>query len=818
MGEKKKIKGPSRKKPAAKKKPAKARTKKAAVKKTTAKSKPSKKPVAKGKEKTKEQLRQRNADLDAANVQTMRLKRLSELSLTLSGDPVDVFNRIAQMIAELMNVPIVALSEIRGKHLHFLSVYVRGEITANADSCLLEITPCATVEKTMDMRVYQNVAELFPEAEFLRQQNAFSYCGFPALDNEGNVVAVICLLDDRKHEFTEEDRDMLRIFSQRIGMEIERQKQLTERKRIEEALMEREERLHILIDAIPDIVFFKDARGRHQLANKAFEEVFGMRREDVLGKAVEEILPPAVAEHCRKSDEVAMGNKKPVRGEEQATDKDGNRVILDTIKVPLYDESGNASGLVVVARDVTERKRTEDALKNSHDRFNTVLDSLDYFVYVSHFDTYEILYINKAVEDRFGDVVGNVCWKTFQVGQTGPCEGCPCGELLDADGNPAGEIVREDFNEHLCRWYELRDRAIKWVDGSIVRVGIVSDITERKEAEEALRLFSHVMDEAPDGIHIVNLDGTITYSNKATEGIYGYTADEVKGRYVDEFNVDPEFGIREVIPAIQKTGRWAGEVMVRHKDGREFPVWLTTSIVKNVEGEPIAMVGIIRDITERKEAEELTKASLKEKELLLREIHHRVKNNMQIISSLLNLQSRHVKDADDAELFRESQDRIRAMALVHEELYRSKDFSCIDLGSYIGNLTRSLCRSYSISGSRVVINADVHQVDMNISTAIPCGLIINELVSNSLKHAFPDGRKGEIRVSLKNLGEEEFELTVSDNGVGMSHDPDLDESETMGLQLIKGLAEQQLNGRIEVDMANGTEFKIIIKELNYRKE
>ena len=135
------------------------------------------------------------------------------------------------MIGELMDVPVVCLSEIRDNELHFLSVYDEGKIKAHAGRCQLEETPCATVETSKDLRVYHNVVDLFQNAEFLKRYNAFSYCGFPALDNEGNVVAVICLLDNKLHEFTEEDQDLLKIFSQRIGFEIERQRYQLERQR-----------------------------------------------------------------------------------------------------------------------------------------------------------------------------------------------------------------------------------------------------------------------------------------------------------------------------------------------------------------------------------------------------------------------------------------------------------------------------------------------------------------------------------------------------------------------------------------------------------
>jgi len=178
------------------------------------------------------------------NTQITRLKKLFELSLTLSGDPIEIFQHAAKMIGELLKVKIVCLSEIQGEQLNFLAVYIDGEIYTNAGSCLLAITPCATVEQSKDIRVYDRVKELFPEATFLQDHNAYAYCGFPSLDNHGKVVAVTCLLDDKPHDFTDEDQAILRIIGQRIGMEIERKHNLETKERIGNALRISEDRLY----------------------------------------------------------------------------------------------------------------------------------------------------------------------------------------------------------------------------------------------------------------------------------------------------------------------------------------------------------------------------------------------------------------------------------------------------------------------------------------------------------------------------------------------------------------------------------------------
>ena len=217
---------------------------------------------------------------------------------------------------------------------------------------------------------------------------------------------------------------------------------------------------------------------------------------------------------------------------------------------------------------------------------------------------------------------------------------------------------------------------------------------------------------------------------------------------------------------------------------------------------------LARDITEKKLAEEQINAALKEKEILLREIHHRVKNNMQVITSLLRLQSDTIKDQQYADMFRESQERIRSMALIHETLYQSEDFANIDFDGYLWALINNLFISYGINPEIISMKIKTNDLSLALDYAIPCGLIINELVSNCLKHAFPDEREGEIQIVLQEISENEIELTVSDNGMGIPEEFDFGTTESLGLDLVKVLAEHQLGGRIEMKGTGGTRFSI----------
>jgi two-component sensor histidine kinase len=214
-----------------------------------------------------------------------------------------------------------------------------------------------------------------------------------------------------------------------------------------------------------------------------------------------------------------------------------------------------------------------------------------------------------------------------------------------------------------------------------------------------------------------------------------------------------------------------------------------------------------RELLERRRANARINASLREKEVLLKEIHHRVKNNLQIISSLLELQSVTVRDDKTLDVFKECRNRVRSMALVHERLYQAKDLASIKSAEYVDSLLASLRASYMANSNQVTLHARVKKAFLNIDTAIPCGLIINELVSNALKYAFPDGRSGRIEVQLRSVANDDLMLLVRDNGVGLPSSIDVWNTETLGLQVVTLLTSQH-NGTIDLDRNGGTTFRI----------
>jgi PAS domain S-box-containing protein len=244
------------------------------------------------------------------------------------------------------------------------------------------------------------------------------------------------------------------------------------------------------------------------------------------------------------------------------------------------------------------------------------------------------------------------------------------------------------------------------------------------------------------------------------------------------------------------------------KDGSIVWVSLAVSLVRDGSGAPVHFIGVIEDITARKTSELALQSSLAEKEVLLREIHHRVKNNMQVISSLLNLQARNIEDPRLDRMFQESQSRVRAMALIHEILYDSGRLIRIDLEEYVSKLATSLARMYGSEPGLIDLQVSAENIALEIDDTVPCGLVINELLSNSFKYAFPDGRSGKIKIEAEHAEDGKIALVVSDDGVGIPPDIDIRNPGSMGMRLVTGLVETQLGGDVELDRSHGSCYSI----------
>lgn len=345
------------------------------------------------------------------------------------------------------------------------------------------------------------------------------------------------------------------------------------------------------------------------------------------------------------------------------------------------------------------------------------------------------------------------------------------------------------------------------------------ELTVRRAAEGALReseeKYRKLVDYTLVGKYI-HQDRVFMFCNKRFAEIFGYEGPgEIIGRNIQDF----------IAPASRD--KVAQEIEYRESGEREFSHYELQGVKKDgslihvevlgsridYQGKP-AIQGSVLDVTERRKAEDRLQASLREKEILLQEIHHRVKNNMQVISSLLNLQSKHLSDPVAVEMFQECQHRIRTMALVHESLYKSSDLSKIEFGSYLRSLASHLLHFNEVDTRRIRLATALEEVYLDIQTAIPSGLIANELLSNAMKHAFPGKRSGTIELALRPLPEGSYLLSVKDDGIGFPEGIDIRKAESLGLQIVSSLIDQ-VDGRLEILRENGTEFRIVFQPPRY---
>jgi len=374
-----------------------------------------------------------------------------------------------------------------------------------------------------------------------------------------------------------------------------------------------EERYKNLVELATDIIYVLDKDGNHVFMNEAAYHLLEYSPEEVIGKPWLQMIHPEDRDATvEKSREMVKQGIDTFHFENRYITKSGKSIsVIHNVRL-LRNDKGTYVGTQVIARDITKRIVAEEELKEAmvkiedeKVRSESIISAIGDGISILNKD-FRVLYQNHAQKMMIGgDRTGEICYLAYTQGGT-ICSGCPVAETF-RDGQIHIMEKTTVRNDEL-RTLEIKASPLRDSSGKIVAgIEAVRDITERKRAEEQLRLFSEVIEEATDGIQIVDLDGKVVYSNKAIEEIYGFSPSELVGKNVNDMNADREFADKIIIPHLKMSGRWNGELLVVHKDGRIFPVWISTSMVKNQQGKPIAMVGIIRDITEQKQAEGILK-------------------------------------------------------------------------------------------------------------------------------------------------------------------------------------------------------------------
>jgi PAS domain S-box-containing protein len=401
--------------------------------------------------------------------------------------------------------------------------------------------------------------------------------------------------------------------------------------------------------------------------------------------------------------------------------------------------------------------------------------------------------------------------------------GCPLQEVLPALAATLEPLHREVLrtgqplvNVELCgvkpsapleQGYWLASfYPVRSAEGRPLGVGLMLvDVTEHRRADETRAQLAAIVASSDDGIIGKTLDGIVTSWNAGAERLYGYTAEEIIGHSIARL-MPPECSdeLPAILARLRKGDRLQHfETAGMRKDGQRLDVSLSIFPIHDTSGRSIGAATIARDITERMQTEAYLKASLQEKEMLIKEIHHRVKNNLQVVSSLLGLQAHMIDDPQLRVPFEESQARIQTMALVHQQLYRSGTLSQIDFAEYLRDLVTRVVRSSRVGDGRIALEISAEAVYLPIESAIPCGLLLHELLSNCIRHAFPGGRSGTIRVTLEQPPQGAYVLTVRDNGVGLPPGLDVQATASLGLRLVH-LLTAQVHGRLTFESHGGT--------------
>jgi PAS domain S-box-containing protein len=624
---------------------------------------------------------------------------------------------------------------------------------------------------------------------------------------------------------------------------------ITERKKAEEALKLLNLYNRSLIEASLDPLVTIGHDGKITDVNKATERVTGYSRNELIGTDFSDYFTEP--EKAKKGYQKVFDEGFVIDYELEMRNKNGRKTSVLYNASEYKDESGNVIGVFAAARDITESKKAKEVLKKAHDilerkvkertaelekAYNSLKESEKGLA-----EAQRMAHIGNWVWDIATD---KAYWSNelYRIFGRDPQKLAPTIDEFHSyihpdDRHDYVNLANKALNEKSSLGVDLRIISDDGVERRVylkskiifnetndpVQIkGIVRDITESKKAEEKIHHLANIVESSEDAIGTLTLDGTIISWNKGAEKVYGYSVKEILGKCVSILappNLDKEtIKLIEKIKHREQVNNY--DTLRLRKDGKTINVSITLSPVFDTSGKLTNVSFISRDITKRKEAEEaLAKIEIARKQ----EIHHRIKNNLQVISSLLDLQAekfrgkKKIEDSNVLEAFKESQDRVISMALIHEELHKGGKLDTLNISNYIEDLADNLLSTYRVGNNSIILDTDIEEdIFFDMDTAVPLGIIINELISNSLKHAFPNRNNGEIQIKLhrengeckiKDSKSTTFTLSVADNGVGIPEDFDIEDIDSLGLQLVTTLVEQ-LDGELKLRKDNGSKFTI----------
>ncbi len=553
--------------------------------------------------------------------------------------------------------------------------------------------------------------------------------------------------------------------------------------------------------------------GTFKHVNPRFAEIFGYEQQEIIDN-----FSPTELVHPQDRSLIKANIRDRLNGNPESEEYEvkgvtsGGRII----DVSLYESKIMYQGkpaIVGTVLDITKNKEAMRKYRASVETFQDLFDSISDAIYIQDSQG-RFLEVNKGAEEMYGYD------KEFMIGKTPEVLAAP-GKVDLIETQTLTQKALQGEPQSFSWWGKRKNGEVFPKEmimnpgsyfGEDVVITIARDISERYEAEEEMRkneeMFRQLFQNAPIPITLMDKRQEIIKVNNSFQDTFGYQTDEVQGLDIDQLIV-PEDEQEEAKKISDKifSGQTAFHTGQRlTKDGSVVDV-LIYGVPVIVDGKTIAIFGIYVDITDRKQAEEKVKKSLKEKEVLLAEIHHRVKNNLAVITGLLELQAFNTDSADATNVLKASQMRVNSIALIHEKLYQNENLSEISFDTYLKQLTDVIVSSMHSKATDVSINIDAEPIELTISQAIPCGLILNELITNAHKHAFDDQQEGKINIQIRNE-DGIIELAVQDNGQGISEDVSLENPTSLGLKLIRTLS-KQLEGKSEFFRNDlGTKFTL----------
>lgn len=600
---------------------------------------------------------------------------------------------------------------------------------------------------------------------------------------------------------------------------------ISDRKVTEFALQRSEARYLAILEDQTELITRFQPDGTLLFVNDAYCRYVGITKEQVSGFNYQPLVYP--------DDQPAIDRCLAALSPEHPVGTVENRILARGVvrwtqwtNRAIYDPQGNLIELQSVGRDINDLKQAEQALRRSEERLQLALEASGDGIWDWNIATHEIYYSPQYFQmlGYAADELPHSVNTWYQL--VHPEDMVWVRELLAK--HFADASVRYQFD------YRVRTKSgsWKWVAdyGKVVArdeqghplrmIGTHRDVSDRKQAEFALRQseqkFKGAFDTITVGMALISLTGGFQEVNTTLCRMLGYGETELLTLRLEDVE-EPldqrvDFSLTEQMMAGEIPGYQVEKRFLR-KDGQLFWGLLNIALMRDAHGQLLYLIAQITDISDRKQAELKVQAALAEKQVLLQEVYHRVKNNLQLIQSMLQMQQRRLNNPEAVQALRESWNRVMAISLVHEILYQSDNLAQINLKEYVPILVQHIAASYHSTAPTVVVKTEVNSIIVPMKTAICCGLILNELVTNAMKYAFPDGRAGQVGVELFIASSEPkhpITLIVRDNGIGLPNPIHLSTSKTLGLNLVQDFVDQ-LRGSMTVESSQGSLFRITFK-------